>query len=238
MNCGCKLSPRNQIVGLPGHLKPRLLSGLRESDLKFLLSAAKHRQFRASSVIVHQDDPAEHFFLLTSGQGRHFAMTNKGQKIVLFWLTAGQIFGGASILETRSQYLASTEVVADSCVWMWDRRTMREFVSRCPRLLDNCLSIAVTEHTAWFIASQQSLSSNDARGRVAHLLMSLASGIGRVTASGIELRITNEDLSAGANVTPFTVSRILSDWQRAGVLMKGRGKVLLRRPFLLASAWE
>jgi CRP-like cAMP-binding protein len=242
MNCGCKLSAKNQIVGLPGHLKPRLLSGLRESDLKFLMSVAKHRKFRASSVIIHEDDPAEQFFMLTSGQGRQFVETKKGRKILLFWLTAGQVFGGVSILEAPTQYLASTELVTDSCAWMWDRQTMREFASRCPRLLDNVLSIAVTENFAWLLASQLSLSSDDARGRVAHLLISLSCAIGRVTPDGIELKITNEDLSAGANVTPFTASRIMSDWQREGALTKGRGKVLLRRPFLLASEahslWE
>lgn len=233
MKCGCQLSQRTQIVGLPYHLKPRLLSGLKKSELEFLMSVAKHRQLHAGTVIVQQEDPAEHFFLLTSGQGRHFVMTDKGRKILLLWLTAGQVFGGASMMEAPSQYLASMELVTGGCVWMWDRQTIREFTSRCPRLLDNCFSIAVTAHVAWFVASQISLMSDDARGRVAHLLVSLACAIGRDTPSGIQLDITNEDLSAGANVTPFTVSRILSDWQRGGVVTKGRGKLLLQKPFLL-----
>jgi CRP-like cAMP-binding protein len=44
----------------------------------------------------------------------------------------------------------------------------------------------------------------------------------------------NEDLASGANVTLFTVSRILSKWQREGILHKRRGKVILRQPELLA----
>jgi CRP-like cAMP-binding protein len=235
MKCDCRLSPKGEIVGLPGHLRPRLLCGLQEAEYKFLMSAAKHRQFRASTVIVNQEDPAEHFFMLASGQGRQFVATKKGQKILLYWLTPGQIFGGASIVESSGQYLASTELATDGCVWMWDRQTMREFVERCPRVLDNCFSIAVTEYVPWLIASQLSLSGDDAHGRVAHLLASLACGVGRVTPNGIELKVKNEDLSAAANVTPFTVSRILSDWQRAGVLSKGRGRLLLQKPFLLAT---
>ncbi len=233
MPCDCKLSPKNQIVGLPNHLRPRLLCNLSETELNFLLSAAKHRQIRASSVIVHQEDPAEHLFMLASGQGRQFVSTKKGRKVVLFWLTPGQVFGGASIVENPCQYLTSTELATDGCVWMWDRQTIREFVSRCPRLLDNCLSIAAIEYVPWLVASQLSLSGDDAHGRVAHLLASLACGVGRVTPRGIELEVTNEDLSAAANVTPFTVSRILSDWQRGGVLKKGRGKLLLQKPLLL-----
>ena len=202
--------------GLPNQLMTRILSGLSEAELSSVLSVAKHRQFRASSVIINEEDPAERLFLLTSGHGRQFVITSEGRKIVLQWLTAGQVFGGAAILSTPFQYLANTELVSDGCAWAWDRRTIRELVSRYPVLLDNVLSIAVTENIAWSTAANISLSSDDAQGRVAHLLVSLASAIGKATAAGVEMSITNEDLAEGANVTPFTVSRCLSDWKSAG----------------------
>jgi CRP-like cAMP-binding protein len=110
---------------------------------------------------------------------------------------------------------------------------MRELMICFPALVGNSLSIAVTEHLAWTVAAMVSLSSDDARGRIAHLLVNLACGIGSATSEGIELRITNEDLASAANVTPFTASRVLGEWQRAGVLTKSRGRVLLRAPELL-----
>jgi CRP-like cAMP-binding protein len=172
-------------------------------------------------------------FLLTRGQGRHFVITRSGRRIVLQWLTTGQFFGGITILASPSQYLVSTEVEPGSCVLGWDKKTIREFVSRFPILLDNALSIAVTEHVAWAISARISLMSDDARGRVANLLLSLACGIGKACQDGIEIRVGNEDLASGANVTPFTVSRALREWQREGILKKGRGKLLLQRPELL-----
>ena len=161
--------------------------------------------------------------------------TNEGQRILLYWLTAGQIFGGAALLSTTVQYFASTELLPDSCALVWDRETIRELMSRSPQLLDNALSVAVIENVSWFVSSQASLVGDDARGRVAHLLASLAAGIGKATPDGVELKITNEDLAAGANVTQYTASRILSEWQRADIVTKHRGKILLRKPFLLAS---
>lgn len=236
MNCVCKFSPQNENVGLPDELRPRFLSGLPKAELDSVLSVAKHRQFRASSVIINQEDLAERFFLLTSGQGRHFVITSEGRKILLHWLTPGQIFGGAAILSTPFQYLASTEVLTDSCALVWERQTIREIASSCPTLLDNALSIAVTESLSWTIAAHVSLSANDARGRVAHLLVSLASAIGEATHGGVDLRVLNEDLAEGANVTPFTVSRCLRDWEHAGLVAKRRGGILLRRPELLLAA--
>jgi CRP-like cAMP-binding protein len=187
-------------------------------------------------VIFNEEDPAERLFLLTSGHGRHFVITSDGRKILLHWLTAGQIFGGAAILSFPSQYLASTELLSDSCALVWERQTIRELASKFPALLDNALSIAVTENIAWSTAAHVSLTSNDAHARVAHLLVSLASPIGEVTLDGVEMKVLNEDLAEGANVTPFTVSRCLREWERAGVLAKRRGNILLRKPELLLTA--
>jgi CRP-like cAMP-binding protein len=209
---------------------------LSEPEIQSVLSVAKHRHFRASSVIINQEDPAERCFLLTSGRGRHFFITDEGRKINLNWLTIGQMLGGAAMISSPIRYLLNTEILVDSCALAWERQTMRDLVIRCPKLLDNALSIAATENIPWLISSHVSLSTDDAHGRIAHLLVSLASGIGKVTPAGVEMKITNEDVAEGANVTQFTVSRSLNDWQRAGILKKGRGKILLRRPELLRAA--
>src|SRR5215475_7534878 len=235
MTCACKLSG-NQVVGLPHQLRPRFLSGLSEAEIQSVLSAARHRHFRALSVIINQDDPAERCFLLTSGRGRHFLITDEGRKINMHWLTSGQPFGGAAMISAPMRYLLNTEILTDSCALVWERQAIRDLLSRFPKLLDNVLSITATEHIPWLISTNVSLSTDDAHGRIAHLLVSLASGIGKVTPAGVEMKITNEDVAEGANVTQFTVSRSLNDWQRAGILEKGRGKILLRRPELLRAA--
>ena len=62
------------------------------------------------------------------------------------------------------------------------------------------------------------------------MLASIANGIGRRVAGGLELDVRNEELANEANVTLFTASRLLNEWQRAGILQKSRGKILLRSP--------
>ena len=77
------------------------------------------------------------------------------------------------------------------------------------------------------------LTHETAHQRVAHTLANLASTIGRRADRGIEVDVRNEELANEANVTPFTASRLLSAWQRKGILTKSRGKILLRSPELL-----
>ena len=126
--------------------------------------------------------------------------------------------------------MVSTEAVKDSHMLVWERASMRAFVVRHPQLLDNALSIAA-DYLNMSIATQVALSCHTARQRLAEVLgRNLASGVGRRVGGGIELMVRNEELATAANITPFTVSRLISEWQRTGMLAKSRGRVLLPSP--------
>jgi CRP-like cAMP-binding protein len=193
------------------------------------MAAATARCFAANSIVTNQGDPAEHFFLLTKGCARHFTITEDGRKVLLVWFSAGDVFGGSALLSDPSSYLLGTEMVKDSCAFVWRRSVIRDLVARYPSLQENALSIA-SDYITWFHASHLALVSLNARQRLGRVLTSLAQGIGHKVAGGIQLDITNEQLANAANVTPFTASRLLSEWQRDGAVTKGRGSVVLRAP--------
>jgi CRP-like cAMP-binding protein len=207
-------------------LRSQFLEGLAGPDRDVILSAAIRRRFLVKSVVVHQGDPAERLFLLTKGRARFFFITQTGRKILLHWLPPGEVFGGAAILSRPSRYLVSTEILKDSSVLAWDRATLRGLVTRYPTLLDNALLVSF-DYFSWHLSSHVALTCHTARERLAQVVASLAGAIGHEVTHGVELDVTNEELANAANVTPFTASRLLSAWQRSGILTKGRGKVLL-----------
>jgi CRP/FNR family transcriptional regulator, nitrogen oxide reductase regulator len=213
----------------PGYLKSRFLEGLTKRELASILGAGTERRYLANSVVLHQEDPAEQFCLLVEGAARHFYVTKGGQKVILRWLVPGDIFGGRALLRESSTYLFSTETVKNSAVLHWPRNVIRELALLCPRLFDNSISLA-SEYFAWFLCAHLALISHDARERLAHVLLSLAEGIGHKGPHGIELGVTNEELANAANVSLFTASRVLGEWRRKGVLSKSRGKVILQSP--------
>lgn len=134
-----------------------------------------------------------------------------------------------SLLTNPSLYLVSTEMLKDSLLLVWDRTTIQDLVARYPRLAVNALSTA-SEYSALCVATHVALTCHNARERLAEVLVNLTRGIGQDAPGGVELDVTNEELANAANITPFTTSRILSEWQRKGALIKRRGKVLLRSP--------
>jgi len=210
-------------------LKSRFLDGLAPSERDSILRAATPHRFLANSVVLNQGCPANRIFLLTMGRARHFFITEDGHKILLNWLVPGDIFGGYTGLATPASYLVGTETVKDSSVLAWDRVTIRGFAAKYPRLLDNGLLIA-SSYIGWFLAANVALTRHPAQQRFAQVLVSLARGIGEKVPGGIELDVTNEELAHAANVSSFTASRLLSQWERQGAVIKTRGKVLLRSP--------
>jgi CRP/FNR family transcriptional regulator, nitrogen oxide reductase regulator len=218
--------PASGIAAVSSDLRSHFLDGLAPPVRKTILGAATQRRFHANSVITNQGHPADHLFLLTKGLARYFTITENGRKLLFQWLGPGELFGGLTVLSIRSSYLLSTETVTETSVLVWDRATIRGLIARYPRLLENAL-VGASDFVAWHLASQIALACHTARQRVAQVLVTLARTIGKKAPGGIALDITNEELANAANVTPFTASRLISEWRRNHAVVKRYGKLLL-----------
>ena len=219
----------SELVGVVAKLRPPFLEDLAPSDIRAVLASASQLRFLANSVITNQGHPANRIFMILKGSARSFYLTQGGFKLYVYSFPPGEMFGGMALVARASEYVVSTEAVKDCQVLVWDRSTIRALVLKYPQLLDNALSIAA-DYLNVNIAAQVALTCHTARQRLAEVLVNLASGVGRRVSGGIELAVRNEELATAANITPFTVSRLISEWQRTGMLAKSRGKVLLPSP--------
>jgi len=211
----------------PNHIE--FLRGLNPQEADLILEAGKFRRFSAKCGITHQNEHAGHLLLLWRGRARYFFETENGKKLNLRPITRGHIFGGAALVSDRATYVLSSEAVHDSVALVWEGADIRALARRFPLIWENALSLAL-DHFKWLTSAYASLSSQSARERLARVLLTLGSSVGQKVVGGIEVDVTNEDLADSANVTPFTASRMVSQWRKTGALHKQRGKILLRSP--------
>ncbi len=216
-------------VALMRGLTPTFLEGLTPYERTSLLEAATVRRFQADSVIAREGYPADHIFLLVRGRARFFCTTTRGEKLLLRWIPPGEVSGLSALLSRQVDYLLSTEAVKPSVALVWHRSTIRSLAVRCPQLVENALLLA-HDYVRLYRMMHISATCQTARQRLALVLGNLASGMGQKVEEGVEVSVRNEELANEANVTIFTTSRLLSEWQRQGVLVKSRGKVVLRSP--------
>ena len=68
--------------------------------------------------------------------------------------------------------------------------------------------------------------------RVANSLLRLSNQAGKEVSEGIEINfpITRQDISEMTGTTLHTVSRLLSAWERSGIVATGRKRVVIKRP--------
>lgn len=210
-------------------LAPVLFRGLTQPEITFVRSFASRRKCERGVLLSTEGETANHLFMLLSGRARYFTLTEDGQRVILRWILPGDVFGAMAILHDPDQYLVSTESVRDSELLVWNRTDLRRLVIRYPRLLENVLAIAA-DYFRWYVTAHLALISHSAQQRLARVLVHLAKDSGRREEDGIALDITNEELADAAHITRFSTSRLLSEWQRKGLLTKGRGKLILISP--------
>jgi CRP-like cAMP-binding protein len=139
------------------------------------------------------------------------------------------VIGLVALLRTHSTYMATAEAASECKLLAWDHSVIRKLASRYPPLAENALSIALG-HVRTYIERHVGLVTKSAEERLAGALLQLSDKAGEVRPEGIEIHATNDELGALADISPFTASRLVSNWAKSGTVSKGRGRLLLHDP--------
>jgi CRP/FNR family transcriptional regulator, nitrogen oxide reductase regulator len=205
------------------------LAGLERPATDAILAAGKICRVSAKHNITSIDRRATHFFLVRSGRARFYHVTKQGELVMLAWLMPGDVIGLVALLTSPLSYMASAEATSECELLVWNRSVIRKLAARYPLLGENGLRMAL-QYLRDYIGRHIGLVTKTAEERLAATLLRLADQSNEVHPGGIEIRATNDQLGALADISPFTVTRALRKWVDAGILSKKRGRVLLHAP--------
>lgn len=210
-------------------LEPKLFLGLTRQQKDRVVKAGKLKTVRAKQTFTRAGEPARRMFFLQRGRAKYVRETSRGEEILISWLTPGYVIGMGAMLTWPERYLGTAQTLSDCELLSWNRETIQSLAATYPVLSQNVLRItlkALAAHTDRLIR----LATRTAKERLAHTLIRLCHRIGDVKQNAAEVAILNEELAGLADVSPFTVSRQLKEWERHGILEKGRGRILVRNP--------
>jgi CRP-like cAMP-binding protein len=206
-----------------------LFKDIEQSAMQTILGSAETRHVSAKRNITTGGDEATHLFFVQRGEAHYYHLTKQGESVLLAWLSAGDVIGLAAMLKVKSTYMASAEATSDCELLVWKHSVLGKLVSRHPLLAQNGLQIAV-EYLRSYVGRHIGVVTKTAEERLAEALLHLVDRSSEVVSDGIDIHATNGQLAALADVSPFTASRVLSNWKRAGVVSKKRGRILLKSP--------
>ena len=206
-------------------------SGLLQGTLDTVRGTYTERSLEKGSFFFQQEDPAEYLYLLATGRVKMCQVTEDGQQVTMRIILPGQLFGGMALLGGTGTYPVSAEALEASTALSWKGESLRALALRDPGL-----GLRMTElmyaHVQEMQARFRELATERVERRVARALLRLASQAGRRLADGvlIDLPLSRQEIAEMTGTTLFTVSRLLSKWERRGMIDAGRERVVIRKP--------
>lgn len=211
-----------------------LFQRLTTEELHEVLSAAMPlRHLPTGHVLFRQGEPAEVCYALLSGSAHLTQQDIDGHEVVLSVLRASHIVGIAALIE-EATYSTDAQIVQPAVVLAWPRSEMQRLMQRHAAILRNALRIAVTRYVE-LQQNYQLLAFQSVSRRLARALLTLAHDHPPQSDGSIPINITREHLAAMVVTTIFTTSRLLTEWERSGILTLQRGMVIIRNREALVS---
>jgi CRP-like cAMP-binding protein len=210
-----------------------LLKGVAEPVRVTVMEAAHTRHVDSGAVIFSESEPASSFFVLLSGSVKLAQLTEEGEAVVFRLLGRGDAFGTVSVLGDAT-YPVSAIAVTRASIVQWPAAVMRRFLELDPQLTLNVLR-SVSDRLQALRLQYRQLATENVERRMARVLLTLAQRAGTRVSDGVllDLPLSREDVAQLTGTTVFTISRIVSRWEGAGIVRAGRQRLVIRQPSAL-----
>lgn len=208
-----------------------LLATLGEEDLAAFAGLLRERRYPKGSMILAQGDPGEALYLLAAGQVKVVLIHEDGREVILSVLGVGAFFGEMALLDQEPR---SAHVVAmtDSLLLQLRREDFQARLRSGPEV-----AIALLRELSRRLRRADetiaSLMLLDVNGRIANLLLELASDEG---GERITRRLTHATIGQMVGASRETVSRTMRSLVNRNVLRVSRREILLLDPDALRLA--
>ncbi len=208
-----------------------------DEDLNLILQNSLLRSIEEGEYFFMQGDPATHLYVLTQGQAKLLQTNPSGQQVNLRTLYPWQLFGALGAVREKANYPASAQALENCSALAIHSSFLHEMIQTRPYL-----SFSMMELMTGYIQEMQNryreLATERVEQRIARTLLRLTANSGQRIGEGIQLDLSRQDLAEMSGTTLFTVSRVLAEWERQGMITTGREQVHITQPHQLVKIAE
>lgn len=215
------------LVGLPPFRR------IDRPQIREILDQAISRRVEEGATVFSEGMHADQFYLLLDGYIRVVKSTPGGEQIIAMHIAPGQLFGIAPALG-RDTYPATAIAAAETIVLSWPVRLWGDFTVQYDGFATETYRV-VGERMGELHAQLMELATQAVEQRLAAALLRMVNQTGRKVENGIEIAfpVTRQNISDMTGTTLHTVSRLLSAWQKQGILESTRRHIVVTDPHRL-----
>ncbi len=207
-----------------------IFKGLNDGEFDDVLKAARCKPLENDSFYFLEGDLAEAAYVLVEGKVKLTQVTLHGQQVILGYLTPGRVYGIIAVLK-KMTYPVSAQAVGNCRALFWEQDTLNLLMEKSPRIALNAMRIMAGQIRE-FQNRVRELSTQQVEQRIARAVLRLANQSGRKIDIGIviDLPLSRQDLAEMTGTTLYTVSRVLKEWEKRGIVQSKRQQVTILAP--------
>ena len=198
-------------------------------EMDELIRVVQIRGYSAGEMLFNPLDSPERLYLLQHGRVKTYTLSPEGQAKVMHVFCPGDAFGGL-LMGAVDGLLPYAEAVDDVVVCMVDEVGFKSLMQRCPNTCFGLFRYMAKHHTEDMRRIEQLLHSR-AQNRVLYALLTLGERLGNEFAPEFSIYpyFTHEDIANMVGLRRTTVSEMISQLRREGVIIGTGRRFLINR---------
>ena len=197
-----------------------LFSDISPADCATIIAGGREKRLFRRQNLFSAGDPVEQVFLLLSGSAKVTQVGFKGSEVILRLNGVGDLVGIFG-LWPDCKHNSSAQAVQPCTALVWDSSTFAKLLENFTLLRRNTVR-ALEERMQELEQRFREISTEDVPSRLSSELIRLSSRFGYGSDGNGEIRLSHTDLAQLTGTTLSTVSRLLSRWQKLGIVSVGR----------------
>ena len=202
-----------------------LFRGLLPATLEQIAHLCVRRNYGPEGVIFSQSDPGDALFGVMTGRVRISASSSVGREVFLNIMEPGDCFGEIALLDGQPRTATATAMSASE-VFAIPRAQFLSLLTREPLLTEHLLRL-LCERLRWVSSFAEESALLPVPARLARRLLSLAKLHGHDSGTGIELKVSQDEMARFLGLSRQIVNQHLQDWKTHRWVSLGRGKILI-----------
>jgi len=176
----------------------------------------------ADETIYFSGDEATHLYVVASGQIKLLRHSLTGQDVLVDILSSGEFFGTLSTSEGDT-FADTAQAQTSACVLSIASQDFRSLLTRYPSVALSVLDIT-SKRLAEAHEMLRQLSAHSVEQRIAYILLKLVDKLGEKRDVGllIQMPLTRDDIARMSGTSTESTSRIMSQFQKDGLIQSGR----------------
>ena len=202
-----------------------LFSGISPADCRTIISAAHEKEFHPRQSFFLEGQPVRQTLLLISGCAKITQLGQNGTEVILRLHGPSDIVGGCKSCSPATHH-STARALQLSTALVWEAAVFEAFTLRFPILRCNIgriLGRRLLEMEERF----REISTEKVAPRLGRTIIRLLTQVGQRVNGSVEINLSREELAQLTGTTLFTVSRLLSAWERQGIVSTRRRAVMI-----------